>query len=79
MTRRLYILALALVALAVPMAASAQYGGRTVRCDSDRGRTDVCRVDTRGGVRLVEQRSRAPCIYGRTWGYDQRDLRSHRP
>jgi len=75
MTRRLYFLALALIALAAPMAASAQYGSaRTIRCESDNGRTEVCRVDTRGGVRLVDQDSRSPCVYGRTWGYDNRGI-----
>jgi hypothetical protein len=74
MSRRLYTLAIALAALAAPMAASAQYGGRTVRCESDDHRTEVCRIDTRGGVRIVDQESRAPCIQGRTWGYDGRGI-----
>lgn len=74
MIRRLPLVALALVALAAPMAASAQYGGQTVRCESDDHRTEVCRVDTRGGVRIVDQDSRAPCVYGRTWGYDSRGI-----
>src|SRR5688572_21585831 len=75
MTRRFLTSALALFALAAPMAASAQYGGtRTVRCESDDHRTEICRVDTRGGVRLVDQTSRAPCIQGRTWGADGRGI-----
>src|SRR5688572_33350318 len=74
MSRRLYTLAIALAALAAPMAASAQYGGRTVRCESDDHRTEVCRIDTRGGVRIVDQESRAPCVSGRTWGYDSRGI-----
>ena len=75
MSRRFFYSALALAALAAPMAASAQYGStRTVRCESDSGRTEVCRVDTRGGVRLVDQTSRAPCIQGRTWGADGRGI-----
>src|SRR5687768_5166908 len=75
MSRRYLTTALALFALAAPMAASAQYGGtRTVRCESDNGRTEVCRVDTRGGVRLIDQTSRAPCVQGRTWGADGRGI-----
>lgn len=75
MSRRYFYSALALLALAAPMAASAQYGGtRTVRCESDNGRTELCRVDTRGGVRLVDQTSRAACIQGRTWGADERGI-----
>ncbi len=65
----------ALLALGAPLTASAQYGSYrgagTVRCESDNNRTQLCRVDTRGGVRLVRQESRAPCIQGRSWGYDR--------
>ncbi|MFT4197236.1 MAG: DUF3011 domain-containing protein [Pseudoxanthomonas sp.] len=30
-----------------------------------------CDVDTSAGVRLVEQKSRTPCIKDHTWGYDE--------
>lgn len=46
------------------------YGGAIV-CESHDGRDRYCRVDTRGGVWLVQQRSRAACIEGRTWGWDR--------
>ena len=54
--------------------AAAQYYGQPdddgiVRCESGDGRTRQCPADTRGGVRLVRQSSRAPCIQGETWGY----------
>ena len=49
------------------------YGGR-VRCESRDNRTTWCGVDTRHGVRLVDQTSRNSCIRGRTWGTDQRGL-----
>ncbi|MBC7656059.1 MAG: DUF3011 domain-containing protein [Frankiaceae bacterium] len=39
-----------------------------VRCESRNGRTSYCRIDTRGGVRLVTQTSQTACIRGRTWG-----------
>jgi Protein of unknown function (DUF3011) len=45
-----------------------------VYCSSDDGRRNVCPVDTRGGVRLVRQRSGAACVYGDSWGYDNRGL-----
>lgn len=41
---------------------------RVVRCESRDGRTSYCRMDTRGGVRLVRQFSDSACIRGRTWG-----------
>lgn len=41
---------------------------RAVRCDSRDGRTNWCRLDTRGGVRLVRQFSDSACIRGQTWG-----------
>ena len=48
--------------------------GRRVTCASDDGRRHLCRVDTRRGVRMVNQRSGSPCIQGRTWGYDRRGI-----
>jgi hypothetical protein len=35
---------------------------------------NFCRVDTRGGVRLVRQRSESPCYQGSTWGWDRRGI-----
>lgn len=46
-------------------------GNDTVKVESDDGRREYKRVDTRGGVRLVRKLSDAPCIQGRTWGYDR--------
>jgi hypothetical protein len=48
--------------------------GDEVYCASDNGRLNYCGADTRGGVRLIRQRSDAPCISGRTWGYDRRGI-----
>ena len=42
-----------------------------VYCASDDGSRNRCPVDTRGGVRLVRQRSGSPCNYGSTWGWDK--------
>ena len=38
-------------------------------CSSDDRRRKVCPADTRRGVRLVRQLSKAKCDQGRTWGY----------
>lgn len=44
------------------------------RCESIDGAPRHCPADTRGGVRLVRQLSRAECIEGRTWGSDPRGI-----
>lgn len=49
-------------------------GVAEVRCSSNDGHTRRCNVDTRGGVRIVRQESRSPCIQGRSWGYDRRGI-----
>lgn len=46
-------------------------GGGVVRCESRDNRTRHCRVDTRGGVVLVNQLSRSGCWEGSTWGWDR--------
>jgi hypothetical protein len=56
-----------LIWLAGAIAASAQ--SQTVYCASDDGQRRTCEVNTRAGVRLLEQKSTAACIQGRTWGY----------
>ena len=43
-------------------------GGQVVRCDSNDNRYRECRMDTRGGVRLVRQVSKTRCEEGRNWG-----------
>lgn len=49
-------------------------GVQIVNCSSnDMGRR-VCPLDTRGGVRLIRQRSDADCLFNRTWGYDRRGI-----
>jgi len=51
-----------------------QGSGNTITCSSDDGGRHYCSVDTRGGVRMVQQRSGSPCEQGRTWGYDRRGI-----
>ena len=43
--------------------------GNTIFCSSDDGRRHQCPADTVNGVTLVTQRSDAPCVQGRTWGW----------
>jgi Protein of unknown function (DUF3011) len=49
-------------------------GVRTFYCSSDDFNFRGCRVDTYGGVRLIRQRSEAPCVFGQTWGFDDRGV-----
>lgn len=63
-----------LLALA-PEPASAE---QVVQCESDHGRYARCDLDTRGGVRLQQQLSRATCRYNDTWGYDRGGIWVHR-
>lgn len=44
---------------------------RTVTCESPGGKLTRCTADTQGGVELQERLSRARCIGGKTWGYDE--------
>jgi hypothetical protein len=46
-------------------------GVQVVNCSSNDMRRKTCPADTRGGVRLIRQRSDADCIFGRTWGHDR--------
>src|SRR5690349_20983793 len=48
---------------------------RTVRCESRDSRSTFCRVDGRGGVRLVRQLSRTQCIEGRNWSSSRDGVR----
>ncbi len=51
-----------------------QPGKNVVTCSSNNGSRNVCPTNTRGGVRLIRQRSDADCIYRSTWGYDGRGI-----
>jgi hypothetical protein len=54
----------------------AQYydSNETVICESHDRQRDWCEADTRNGVELVEQLSRAACIEGETWGTGRRGI-----
>ena len=57
-----------------PADAPSPQGGAIIFCGSDNGRRNFCPADTRGGVRLVNQRSNSPCVFQRTWGFDARNI-----
>ncbi len=43
--------------------------GQRVTCSSEDRKYQLCRVQTRGDVRLVRQLSQDACVAGRTWGF----------
>ncbi len=45
-----------------------------VYCESVGTRRNECAITARGGVRLLNQVSRAACVEGRTWGYTDRAI-----
>ena len=47
---------------------------QSLRCSSVSGRLQLCRVNPRGGVRLVRQISRPPCIENRSWGVSREGI-----
>lgn len=49
-------------------------GAQTITCSSDNGKRNFCNADTRGGVRMVNQRSGSPCIQNQTWGYNNQSI-----
>ncbi|QNI35772.1 DUF3011 domain-containing protein [Edaphobacter albus] len=48
--------------------------GQTLYCASDDGGRHYCNANTRGGVRLTNQRSGSPCNQGQTWGWDNNGI-----
>ncbi len=50
---------------------SGAFAQETLKCKSESYRYRKCPVDTRGGVTLKEQLSRAACRLNETWGYDR--------
>jgi hypothetical protein len=45
-----------------------------VRCESDGRKQRYCKVNTRRGVELYRQHSKARCRYGSSWGYDRKGI-----
>lgn len=50
---------------------SPRSSAQTISCSSDDGRRHYCPADTRGGVRIVKQRSESACNQGYSWGFDR--------
>ena len=47
---------------------------RTLRCESDRDRRRECEIPYGAAVRLIDRMSDAPCSFGRSWGYNRREI-----
>ena len=60
--------------LVVPRVAWSARQDALVRCESSARETTRCKADTRGGVTLERQLSRAGCWYDETWGYDAKGV-----
>ena len=45
-----------------------------VTCGSRSGERQECPADTSSGVTLVKSDGSAPCLLGKTWGYDDRGI-----
>lgn len=63
-----------LLAAGVSVSAASAASAETVTCSSDGHDHKYCSADTRDGVVLVDQLSRAGCWKGDTWGYDRRGI-----
>jgi len=60
-----------LMAAASPAATAAPV---TVACASKRGERNHCPADTSKGVALVRSSGEAPCLLGKSWGYDDQGI-----
>jgi hypothetical protein len=56
---------------ASPNAAASQVTAVVVPCASKPGERTQCAADTSAGVVLLRSMGAAPCLLGKTWGYDQ--------
>ena len=54
----------------VPPAAAPAPVSQIVTCSSDAGQRQHCQADTSAGVALQRSTGEAPCLLGKTWGYD---------
>ncbi len=68
------MLARLLIAAALFVTSQALFAQSVVTCSSDDMRRHVCSADTRGGVRMVRQRSDAACREGYSWGTTRRGI-----
>lgn len=68
------ILGILLALVAGPLAQVATAEVATVTCESSDGNERFCPANTRDGVVLQAQLSRAACRQGQSWGYDDRGI-----
>jgi hypothetical protein len=61
----------AAAAAQAPASSAAAPQATTVSCASKPGERTQCAADTSKGVVLVQSTGEAPCLLGKTWGYDQ--------
>src|SRR5262249_43751210 len=64
----------AFVALGAGRQVLAQPVGVTVTCSSKAGETVHCDANTSRGVVLARSIGEAPCLLGKTWGYDDKGV-----
>jgi hypothetical protein len=75
MFKTLVVSAAGLMAILFDPAAMAQESvNLTVDCKSEAGTRTHCPTSTSSGVALVESFGTAPCLLGRTWGYDDQGV-----
>ena len=55
---------------ATPAADASATGQNSINCASKPGERQHCTADTSAGVVLVKSSGAAPCLLGKTWGYD---------
>ncbi|HQU48784.1 MAG TPA: DUF3011 domain-containing protein [Casimicrobiaceae bacterium] len=61
-------------AAAALIGAAQAHAAGELDCRSSGFRYQYCSADTGNSVQLIQQSSKAPCMQGRTWGYDARGI-----
>jgi hypothetical protein len=56
------------------VAAAQEVSGARIACASDPGARTDCGADTSAGVVLTRSTGTAPCLLGKTWGYDDHNV-----
>jgi DUF3011 family protein len=59
---------------ASPTENTSQASAITIACGSKAGERNACSADTSAGVVLMRSTGDAPCLLGKTWGYDQTSI-----
>jgi hypothetical protein len=71
---KIIIAAIALTLVSVSSVRSQEKGPSFVKCFSEPGGRTSCPADTSHGVLLQESTGSAPCLLGKTWGYDDHGI-----